>query len=129
MARWSAKWRTKVSINKTKYIVFHKGRNHNQNTLHLTYNKHKLERDPHPVFLGLTLDPYLRFQKHAEAVANRCTRRINMLKRIRGPGWGAYKVLIRPIIDYVPFATITMSKPQQLLLEKLQRAAVRITTH
>ena len=53
MARWSAKWRTKVSINKTKYLVFHKGLNHKQNTLHLTYNNRKLERDPHPVFSAL----------------------------------------------------------------------------
>jgi hypothetical protein len=64
-----------------------------------------IESDPHPVFLVLKLDPNL-----------------NMLKRIRGPGWGAStklivqscKVLIRPIIDYVPFTTITMSKPLQL---------------
>jgi hypothetical protein len=60
-----------------------------------------------------------------------------MLKRIRGPGWGAsskliiqtYKTLIRPIIDYVPFATIVMSKPLQLKLERLQRAAIRVATH
>ena len=50
MARWSAKWRTKVSINKTKYIVFHKEQNHKQNTLHLTFNNHKLE----------TVNTYLR---------------------------------------------------------------------
>ena len=49
-----------------------------------------------------------------------------MLRRIKGQGWGAssklimntYKALIRPIIDYVPFATVIMSETQKLKLER-----------
>ena len=132
---WASQWRTIVSITKTRYIVFDKKRR--KTKLHLTYNNRKLEADENPVFLGLTLDPQLRFHKHANAISSRVGRRLNMLKRIRGPGWGAsskliiqtYKTLIRPIIDYVPFATIVMSKPLQLKLERLQRAAIRVATH
>ena len=70
----------------------------------------------------------------ADKIVARASRRINMLKRIKGPGWGASvniilstdKVLIRPIIDYAPFATIIMNKALQSKLEKVQRAAIRI---
>ena len=71
---------------------------------------------------------------HGDKIVARASRRINMLKRIKGPGWGASvniilstdKVLIRPIIDYAPFATIIMNKALQNKLEKVQRAAIRI---
>ena len=60
-----------------------------------------------------------------------------MLKQIKGQDWGAssklilttYKTLVRPIIDYVPFATITMDPTYQLMLERVQRAAIRVALH
>ena len=58
-----------LSKNKQNKIVFHKGQNHKHTTLHLTYNNYKLERDPHPL------------PQPAEAIENRCTRRINMISR------------------------------------------------
>ena len=56
-----------------------------------------------------------------------------MIKSVSGKNWGAssrikmitYKGLIRPIIDYVPFAPLIMSKNNQNLLEVIQRKAIK----
>jgi hypothetical protein len=60
-----------------------------------------------------------------------------MLRSIRGKNWGAsskllltsYKVLIRPIIDYVPFVTLIMAQNNYMILERIQRRAARAITY
>ena len=58
---------------------------------------------------------------------------MNLLKSIKGKNWGAsskliiilYKTLVRPLLEYVPFATLVLTMSQYLRLEKIQRQAVR----
>ena len=60
-----------------------------------------------------------------------------MLRSIKGHNWGAseeliinsYKVLIRPIMEYAPIATLIMSDKSKNKIEKVQRAAVRVATY
>ena len=83
------------------------------------------------------LDPGLHFHIHAETMATRALKRINMLRSIKGHNWGAseeliinsYKVLIRPIMEYAPIATLIMSDKNKNKIEKVQRAAVRVATY
>ena len=129
---WMSDWRMKVSINKTTYQVFNKGCRQ-ANSITLRYNNKKITSTKNPKFLGITLDPGLRLHDYAEEIAIRARRRINMLRRIKGSNWGAssklifttYKVLVRPLIDYVPFATLTMADTNKLKIERLQRSAIR----
>ena len=122
----------KVSINKTTYQVFKKGCKQ-ANAITLTYNNKKITSTKNPKFLGITLDPGLRLHHYAEEIAVRAKRRINILRKIKGSNWGAssklifitYKVLIRPIIDYVPLATLTMANTNKMKIERLQRSAIR----
>ena len=131
---WMSTWRTKLSVTKTVYTVFNKsGRN---TPLDLKYNEQQLNYERNPKFLGITLDPSLCFNKHATDLAIRAHKRINMLRRIKGKSWGAstslilttYKVLVRPILEYAPFLLLTMAPTNQLKLERVQRAAVRVAT-
>ena len=137
LATWSAKWRTKISDTKTSFLVFNKHNRLQTKCIKLFHNGRQIKAERNPKFLGLTLDPAMTLNKHAEIIATRAMRRINMLRRIKGLDWGAssklamttYKVLIRPIIDYVPFATIVTSKSTQLKLERVQRAAIRVASN
>ena len=60
-----------------------------------------------------------------------------MIKSVRGKDWGAsskltmtmYKSLVRPLIEYVPFTTLTLHETNHLKLERIQRAAVRKAYH
>ena len=129
-----SKWRTSLSVSKTTYLVFQKNRQFDSNALSLKYKSKIINAEKNPKFLGLTLDPGLKMNAHAKTVYDRAIKRVNMLKRLRGLNWGAsskiilsiHKSLIRPIIDYVPFATIIMDQKYKLKLERLQRAAIRV---
>ena len=130
------KWRTKLSTNKTVCTIFTKGCKIGK-PLELNYAGSEIKMDRNPKFLGVTLDPGLRFNKYAETIKERTSRRLNMLKRIKGKNWGAsshlimisYKTLIRPIIDYIPFLTPLMADTNYLILEKIQRRAARSITY
>lgn len=102
----------------------------------LEYNGHTIKMDRNPKFLGVTLDPGLHFCKYAETIRERASRRINILRRIRGKSWGAstklitstYNCLVRPIIDYMPFINLSMSNTNYMKLERIQRSAARAAT-
>ena len=84
-----------------------------------------------------SLDSHLNFNKHVETLKIRTTRRLNVMRCVKGKDWGAnpklllttYKVLIRPIIDYTPFIYLSMSPATLLKVERIQRAAARIITY
>ena len=133
---WMNTWRTSLSVSKTVWTVFSRGGHCRADTLNLLYNNKVISMDRNPKFLGVTLDPGLRFHEYAKILKTKCTRRLNMLRRIRGQDWGtsskllmtSYKVLIRPIIDYVPFVTLTMAATNYMILERVQRRAARAIT-
>ena len=96
-----SKWRTKLSTQKTVLILFSKGGRMPNDALSLKY---PIQPQKYPKFLGVTLDPGLNFHKYADSVRERATKRLNIMRRIKGRNWGAspklimstYKTLIRP---------------------------------
>lgn len=130
---WMSKWRTKLSISKTVWTLFTRGGTLNSNALSLTYENKPIQCARNPKFLGVTLDPGLRFHVHAETIRARATKRLNMMRKIRGRNWGAssklllttYKVLIRSLIDYIPFINLIYEYTNYLKIERIQRQAAR----
>ena len=130
---WMNKWRMKVSTSKTVCTVFNKGGKNLGNKLSLTYKQASITSDSNPKFLGVTLDPALRLNKHTDIITNRAKKRLNMIKSIRGKNWGAssklaittYKVLVRPLIEYVPFITLLLPETNYMKMERIQREALR----
>jgi hypothetical protein len=130
---WMNKWRMKVSIKKTIYIVLDKNGRDMGNQMKLTYKNNQLVHCTNPKFLGVTIDPALKLNKYIDITTQRAQRRMNLLKSIKGKNWGAsskliiilYKTLVRPLLEYVPFVTLVLTMPQYLRLEKIQRQAVR----
>jgi len=131
---WSSKRLMQVNVQKTNFLVIHRG---NKNIeLELYYGNEQVKYDPIPRFLGVTLDKNLLLNKHAEIITTRALKRINMLRRIRGHDWGlderltmiTYKVLIRSIFDYAPMAQISMAESHLKKIEVIQRKAIRMIT-
>ena len=118
-----SQWRSKISTSKTVYTIFNKG-NRFINNIFLTYNGHTLQADKNVKFLGVTLDPGLTFNAYVKDLQTRSHKRLNMLRSIKGKGWGAsskliimsYKVLIRSLIEYCPFTYLKMSDTNKLKL-------------
>ena len=132
--KWSSKWRLKISATKTTFNIFNFRNVNINNQISLIYNNNPIKGDPIPKFLGMTLDPGLRLNKHIETVTQRAQRRINTLKRIKGRGWGAkpklivatFKTLIRSIMEYAPFIPSIIAPSKLAKLESIQRRAVKI---
>ena len=67
----------------------------------------------------------------------RANKRLDMIKCVRGKNWGVsskliktmYNSLVRPLIEYVPFTTLTLHDTNHLQLEQIQRVAVRKAYH
>ena len=131
--QWMNKWRMKVSVDKTIYTIFNKNKQDLSKNIMLTYKNKPLSYERNPKFLGVTLDPGLTLCKYVEITAERAQKRITLIKSIRGKNWGAssklimttYKALVRPILEYVPFATLILPHTNYMKLERIQRAAVR----
>ena len=81
-----------------------------------------------PKLLGVYLDTFFSFNKHCVQVANRVSKRNNVLKALAGTNWGqqketllmTYKVLGRSIANYAaPVCSINASETN---IGKIQRA-------
>ena len=105
--KWSKKWGFKISIPKTKAIIFSKHRLRKPPTILKIYNQN-IEYVKKFKFLGLIFDSKLNWTHHIDYVEENCNRRINLLRCVSGTKWGAnrknlynlYTALIRSKIDY-----------------------------
>ena len=76
-------------------------------------------------FLGITFDGHLSYDKHIQLMINKCKKRLNLLKALRGKDWGAspqtiiytYKAYIRPIMEY---GCILFAYAKENLLKQIQ---------
>ncbi|GFW26262.1 reverse transcriptase domain-containing protein [Trichonephila clavipes] len=61
-----------------------------------------------PTYLGVTLDPELRFSKYIEQTANKALGKLNILRKLCGTSWGSrpqtlkstFCTVIRPVLEY-----------------------------
>ena len=128
---WCDKWGFRISIAKTKFILFHRGRN---KSLKLLLDGHPLEKVQDVKFLGMVFDQSLSWNKHIEYINNRCQKRINILKLLTGSKWGTdketmvllYKNLIRSIIDYGSIVYQSACKTTLKKLDVIQSQALRL---
>ena len=90
-----------------------------------------------PKLLGVYLDTYFSFNTHCVQVANRVSKRNNVLKALAGTNWGqqketlllTYKSLGRSIATYVaPVWSINASDASLGKIQRTQNEALRIIT-
>ena len=90
-----------------------------------------------PKLLGVYLDTFFSFNKHCVQVANRVSKRNNVLKALSGTNWGqqketllmTYKALGRPIANYAaPVWSINASETNIGKIQRAQNEALRIIT-
>ena len=90
-----------------------------------------------PKLLGVYLDTFFSFNKHCVQVANRVSKRNNVLKALSGTNWGqqketllmTYKALGRSIANYAaPVWSINASETNIGKIQRAQNEALRIIT-
>ena len=128
---WCENWGFKISVVKTKFMVFRKGKG---SRIELKLNGQQIEQVKNFKFLGMVFDQTFSWKDHIQYVIDKCLKRINILKLLSGSKWGAdkntmvilYKTLIRSIIDYGSIIYQSASKSNLHKLDVIQSQALRI---
>ncbi|GFS82594.1 reverse transcriptase domain-containing protein [Trichonephila clavipes] len=84
-----------------------------------------------PTYLGVTLDPELRFSKHIEQTANKALGKLNILRKLSGTSWGSRPqtlkcTLIRPVLEYATPIWTPASISVKRKLDSVQHRAAKI---
>lgn len=95
MAEFCRHWRLKPSASKTVSSVFHLHNARATRELDVRLNGQRLKHDPHPVYLGVTLDRTLTYKEHLIKTAGKLRGRNNLLMKLAGSSWGANTSTLR----------------------------------
>ena len=120
----------KLSLNKdkSKYMIFHMHKKEIP-SFSLKLGNSNIKKVDDFNYLGLTVDTNLNWKKHTEKVANRCSKKIGVLNRLKYVlplciKTMLYNTLILPHITY----GIMVWGYQRNRLNKIQKKAIRIIT-
>ena len=120
----------KLSLNKdkSKYMIFHMHKKEIP-SFSLKLGNTNIKKVDDFNYLGLTVDTNLNWKKHTEKVANRCSKKIGVLNRLKYVlplciKTMLYNTLILPHITY----GIMVWGYQRNRLNKIQKKAIRIIT-
>ena len=122
----------KISTAKSKAMAFH---------LEVPQKKLEIQRTQldwttEQLYLGIWLDPQLKFNKQLVNLKERMTARINVMRAMTNPTAGAssnvlrtfYVHAVRPLVDYSAPVLADVTKPQRQNLEVVQNKALRTIT-
>ena len=117
-----------LNKNKAKYMIFHM-RKKDIPSFSLKLGNTNIEKVYDFNYLGLTVDTNLNWKKHTEKVANRCSKKIGVLNRLKYVlplciKTMLYNTLMLPHITY----GIMVWGYQRNRLNKIQKKAIRIIT-
>ena len=137
MAKWYAKWRIKLSPEKTKVIIFSRSPLARKSEPILKLYGERLKIYPQVKFLGTTFDSKLTFQKHFEEILGCCNTRYHRVSLIVNKKRGLspstilqiYKQCVRPIFEYGSLSTITTSDTIISKIQRLQNKFIRLALH
>src|SRR6218665_2110851 len=120
-------WRFKVSTTKTVAVEF--GRSGTPPAhLPLKLGTSRLLYQSSVKFLGVIFDRHLTWSEHIQYAADRCRKRLNLMRAMAGSHCGAsrdtpllvYRALIRSVLDYGSIAYETASTTQKKLFDTIQ---------
>ncbi|GFW14586.1 RNase H domain-containing protein [Trichonephila clavipes] len=87
-----------------------------------------------PTYLGVTLDPELRFSKHIEQTTNKALGKLNILRKLCGTSWGSrpqtlkrtFCTVFRPVLEYATPIWTPASITVKRKLDSVQHTAAKI---
>ena len=134
LAKWCAKWRIRLNLEKTKVIIFSRSSLATNSEPILKLYGEKLKIYPQVKFLGITFDSKFTFQKHSEEILGRCNTRYHRIRLLVNKKWGpspstilqVYKQCVRPIFEHGSLSTITTSDTIISKIQRLQNKFMRV---
>ena len=121
-----------MNVKKCCYTIFSSG-NREGLEFDLRLNGESIPYNSKPVFLGITFDENLCFNKHFENLRLRALSRLNIIKIFSHSSWhlnrktltSIYRALIGSIFDYSFFSASCVSEASLNLVQTVQNRAIR----
>ena len=92
---YCAQWRFTPSVTKTVSSVFHLDNRRVSKELNIYMNGCRINHDPCPVYLGVSLDRSLTFRHHATKTAAKIKSKNNIIAKLAGTSWEANAQTLR----------------------------------
>jgi ribonuclease HI len=133
--RWTQKTGFRISVEKTKSIIFTKSSPRNgRHTFDIQLNNQAIEEVTALKILGLTFDSKLTWKTHIKDTKARAKKRLNILRCLAGTEWGADRDILLRTHHAIVLATLRYgetaygsAKPNILKqLEPVHNAGLRI---
>ncbi|GFW44339.1 probable RNA-directed DNA polymerase from transposon BS [Trichonephila clavipes] len=90
IAEWAENLKLTINADKTNYCIFSTDRRHRSSfNANIKIQNSQIKKVDLPTYLGVTLDPELRFSKHIEQTTNKALGKLNILRKLCGTSWGS----------------------------------------
>ncbi|GFV43949.1 RNA-directed DNA polymerase from mobile element jockey [Trichonephila clavipes] len=135
IAEWADNLKLTINADKTNYCIFSTdGRHRSSFNANIKIQNSQIKKVDLPTYLGVTLDPELRFSKHIEQTANKALGKLNILRKLRGTSWGSrpqtlkstFCTVIRPVLEYTTPIWTLVSISVKRKLDSVQHRAAKI---
>ena len=96
---------------KTQVCAFHLNNHKANRKLQIQWNGQKLENNCFPVYLGVTLDRTLSFNRHTSNVKAKVATRNNLISKLANTSWGANPETLRTSALALCYSTAEYCSP------------------
>ncbi len=122
-----------MNSSKFSYTIFSNLGSKNKFRFNFKLNDGIIPYDNYPVFLGITFDEFLNFNRHMENLESRARKRLNLIKIFSHKSWhlshetlkGIYGALISSLFTYSFFTIARIAKTNLERLQRIQNRALR----
>ncbi|GFS60771.1 RNA-directed DNA polymerase from mobile element jockey [Trichonephila clavipes] len=135
IAEWEENLKLTINAGKTNYCIFSTDRRHRSSfNANIKIQNSQIKKVDLPTYLGVTLDPELRFSKHIEQTANKALGKLNILRKLSRTSWGSrsqtlnntFCTVIRPVLEYATPIWTPASISVKRKLDSVQHRAAKI---
>ncbi|GFU89021.1 reverse transcriptase domain-containing protein [Trichonephila clavipes] len=135
IAEWTENLKLTINADKTNYCIFSTDRRHRSSfNANIKMQNSQIKKVDLPTYLGVTLDPELRFSKHIEQTTNKALGKLNILRKLCGTSWGlrpqtlksTFCTVIRPVLEYATPIWTPASFSVKRKLDSVQHRAAKI---
>ena len=129
---WTNNW--ELTINKSKTVTTLFSLSPKKEAVKITLDDRILPQTETPSFLGVNLDTRLTWSPQIDAMEQKTTRRLAVMKKLAGTKWGAtsgilkqvYTSTVRPSMEYASPAWNTASYSSKGKLDRVQNTGMRL---
>ncbi|GFW78048.1 probable RNA-directed DNA polymerase from transposon BS [Trichonephila clavipes] len=135
IAAWAENLKLIINADKTNYCIFSTDRRDRSSfNANIKIQNSQIKKVQLPTYLGVTLDPELRFSKHIKQTANKALGKLNILRKLSGTSWrsrlqtlkSTFCTVIRPVLEYATPIWTPASISVRRKLDSVQHRAAKI---